>query len=358
MVKGEDMLAARLHQYDPEMRGPDFLVLEQVPDPAIQEPDDVLVRIDGAGVCRTDLHIIEGLWRERSGVVLPYILGHENAGYVEAVGSAVRSVRPGDPVIVHPLITDGLCPACRRGDDMHCEHSQFPGISRDGGFAEYLLTKERSVVRLPDNLQPRAVAPHADAGLTAYHAAKRAARRLAPGQTAVIIGFGGLGHIAFQVLRLLSPVRIIVVDRSDVALGLARELGAEHTVKAGDDDPVEHVRALTDGHGAEVVLDFVGEGEAIAQGLAMTRRAGAYFVIGYGGTVQIPAIELIAEEKAIIGNLVGTYSELLELITLAAEGKIQLTVSYYPLEQVNLALRDLLAGRVKGRAVLVPGKSG
>jgi len=348
------MRAARLHRYDPEFRGPDYLAIDEVPDPAIREADDVIVRIDGAGLCRTDLHIIEGIWRGKVSVELPYTLGHENAGFVEEVGPGVRGFRPGDPVIVHPLITDGVCPACRRGNDMHCENSRFPGLNCDGGFAEYLLTKERNLVRLPDGLQPREVAPHADAGLTASHAAKRAARMLEPGSWAVLIGFGGLGHIAFQVLRHLSPARIVVVDRSELALSLARELGTEHAVLAGP-DVVAEVRELTSGKGAEVVLDFVGEGGSIAQGLAMTRRAGAYFVIGYGGTVEVPAIDLIAEEKSIIGNLVGTYVDLLELMALAGEGKVRLAVTFYPLEQINQAIRDLHEGKIKGRAVVLPG---
>jgi len=347
------MKAARLYQYDPEFKGPEFLRVEEVPDPVIREADDVIIRIGGAGLCRTDLHIIEGIWRSKVNVQLPYILGHENAGWVEEVGPGVRRFKKGDPVIVHPLITDGVCIACRKGNDMHCENGVFPGITRDGGFAEYLLVKERNLVRLPDGIEPKEIAPHADAGLTAYHAAKKAAKILEPGNYAVIIGFGGLGHIAYQVLRALSPARIIVVDRSELALSLARELGAEHLVKASD-TAVEEVLGLTSGKGAEVVLDFVGEGGSIEQGIAMTRNAGFYFVIGYGGTVEVPAIDLIFSEKNIIGNLVGTYTDLVELMTLAAEGKVHLATTYYPLSQVNQAITDLHHGRIKGRAVLIP----
>ncbi|RTH05280.1 D-arabinose dehydrogenase [Thermus scotoductus] len=347
------MKAARLYRYDPEFKGPEFLKIEQVPDPEIREPDDVIVRIGGAGLCRTDLHIIEGIWRSKVNVQLPYILGHENAGWVEEVGPGVRLFKKGDPVIVHPLITDGVCLACRKGNDMHCENGVFPGINRDGGFAEYLLVKERNLVRLPEGVEPRQIAPHADAGLTAYHAAKKAAKLLEPGNYAVIIGFGGLGHIAFQVLRALTPARIIVVDRSDLALSLARELGAEHLVKASN-TAAQEVLDLTQGKGAEVVLDFVGEGGSIEQGLAMTRNAGFYFVIGYGGTVQVPAIDLIFGEKNIIGNLVGTYADLVELMTLAGEGKVHLATTYYPLNQINQAISDLHHGRIKGRAVIIP----
>lgn len=347
------MKAARLYAYDPAFRGPEFLKVEEVPDPEIREPDDVIIRIGGAGLCRTDLHIIEGIWRGKVQVDLPYILGHENAGWVEEAGPGVRRFRRGDAVIVHPLITDGVCPACRRGNDMHCENGVFPGINRDGGFAQYLLVKERNLVRLPDGVEPREVAPHADAGLTAYHAARKAAKVLQPGDHAVIIGMGGLGHIAFQVLRNLSPARIIVVDRSELALELAGELGAEHRVKGGD-GAVREVLDLTGGKGAQAVLDFVGEGGSIDQGLAMTRNAGYYFIVGYGGEIRVPAIDMIFSEKNIIGNLVGTYTDLMELMTLAGEGKVRLATAYYRLDEVNQAIADLHHGRIKGRAVLIP----
>lgn len=347
------MKAARLYRYDPEFRGPEFLKVEQVPEPRITAPDDVVIRVGGAGLCRTDLHIIEGIWREKVNVELPYIPGHENAGWVLATGSGVTRFQVGDPVIVHPLITDGSCPACRRGNDMHCENGSFPGIARDGGFAEYLQVKERNLVRLPPGVEPRQVAPHADAGLTAYHAAAKAARLLQPGDTAVIIGFGGLGHIAYQVLRAKCAARIAVVDRSPLALGLAEELGARHLVRGGD-NAVRDVLALTGGKGAEAVLDFVGEGGSIDQGLAMTRNAGSYYIIGYGGTIRVPAIDMIFSEKNIVGNLVGTYSDLMELMTLAGEGKVHLATVYYPLDEINQAIADLHHGQVRGRAVLIP----
>ena len=265
------MKVTRLHQYDPAFHGPEFLKVEEVPDPKIQDADDVIIRIGGAGLCRTDLHIIEGVWRNKVSVQLPYTPGHENAGWVEGVGPGVRHFKKGDAVIVHPLITDGSCPACRRGNDMHCENGTFPGITRDGGFAQYLQVKERNLVHLPDSVAPKQIAPHADAGLTAYHAANKAAKVLQPGDFAVIIGFGGLGHIAYQVLRAKSAAQIMVVDRSDLALSLAEELGAKHRVRGGD-SAVREVLQLTRGKGAEAVLDFVGEGGSIDQGLAMTRN--------------------------------------------------------------------------------------
>ncbi|MCU1655638.1 MAG: adhA3 [Pseudonocardiales bacterium] len=327
--------------------------LVDVADPEVTSPLDVVVRIGGAGVCRTDLHIIEGQWADKSGVALPYTLGHENAGWVAAVGSAVTNVAVGDAVILHPLVTCGLCRACRDGDDVHCTDSSFPGIDSDGGYAEYLKTTARATIKLDDSLEPVDVAALADAGLTAYHAVAKAARKLRPGDRALVIGAGGLGHIGVQVLRALSSVEMIVVDRNADALALARDLGADHTVVA-DGSHVEQILELTGGHGAEAVIDFVGEGGAIEDGVATLRRNGNYYVIGYGGTLSVPTIDIISTEVNFIGNLVGSYNDLAELMVLAAEGRVTLHTSTYPLADFGQALDDLDHGKVRGRAILVP----
>lgn len=347
------MKAAVLHRFDEKLSAKEFVRYEDVPDPKIEKPTDVIVRIGGAGVCRTDLHIIEGIWRSKVDVPLPYIMGHENAGWVEEVGPGVESVKKGDPVICHPLVTSGHCLACRRGDDMHATDSRFPGINANGGYAEYLLTGERSLIKLPRSLTPKAVAPYTDAGLTAYRAAKKASRHLLPGEYAVVIGAGGLGHIGIQVLKALCAAEIIVVDRSELALGLARECGAHHTVLGGPGE-LDEVMKLTKGHGAEAVIDFVGEGEAVAQGLAMTRNGGYYYIVGYGGKIDMPTIDMIVSEKTIVGNLVGTYPELVELMALADRGLVTLATREYSLSHANDALHDLHHGKIKGRAVLIP----
>lgn len=347
------MKAAVLHQYDETLSGNEFVRYEDVADPKVERPTDVIVRIGGAGVCRTDLHIVEGIWRSKVDVQLPYIMGHENAGWVEEVGPGVEGVRKGDAVICHPLVTSGHCLACRRGDDMHATESKFPGINTDGGYAQYLLTGERSLIKLPKSLAPKDVAPYTDAGLTAYRAAKKASRHLLPGEYAVVIGVGGLGHIGIQVLRALCAAEIIAVDRSETGLSLAKECGAHHVVKA-DSNEVEAVKELTRGNGAEAVLDFVGEGDAVAKGLAMTRNNGVYYIIGYGGKIDLPTIDMITTEKTIVGNLVGTYPELVELMALADRGLVDLATREYKLSEANQALHDLHHGKVKGRAVLIP----
>lgn len=169
--------AARLHEYDEQMNVE--LQLEEVPTPEITAPDDVIVRIGAAGLCRTDLHIIEGVWKDiqdPNRTLLPYTLGHENAGWVEEVGPGVKGIQRGDAVICHPLRTCGVCYGCRWGEDMYCERAKFPGLNCDGGFADYLLTNERALIKLNPNVVPIDVALLADAGITAYRVAKRAAK--------------------------------------------------------------------------------------------------------------------------------------------------------------------------------------
>jgi NAD+-dependent secondary alcohol dehydrogenase Adh1 len=344
------MKAVRLYEYDKRP------VVEDVPEPELGGPHDVLVEVGGAGLCRTDLHIVEGQWAEKSQVVLPYTIGHENAGWVRAVGSAVSTLAPGDPVILHPLVTCGLCRACRAGDDVHCADSRFPGIDSDGGMAELLLTTARSVIKLDPSLRPVDVAALADAGLTAYHAVRKAVPLLYPGTRVVVVGAGGLGHIGVQCLAAMTPAEVIVVDRSPAALDLARGFGATHTVPA-DGTHVDAVLDLTGGEGAHIVFDFVGEKGTEAEGVSMLRRAGSYFVIGYGGHVAIPTIDIISTEINVIGNLVGSYNDLAELMTLAAQGKVRLHTTTYPLDAVVEAMDDLDNGRLQGRGILVPERS-
>jgi NAD+-dependent secondary alcohol dehydrogenase Adh1 len=344
------MKAARLHEYH------DALKLDSVDEPKADGPLDVIVRIGAAGLCRTDLHIQEGQWAEKSQVKLPYTPGHENAGWVHEIGSAVTNVRVGDTVIVHPYISCGLCLPCRKGDDMHCLNGSFPGIDRDGGFADLLKTSARSVVKLDKSLEPKDIAALADAGLTAIHAVKKAIPVLTAGTRAVVIGAGGLGHIGIQCLKAMTPAEIIVIDPSEKALALAGEMGADHTVRV-DGSQADTVKEMTDGLGAEAIIDFVGEKGAIQDGIAMVRDGGFYYVIGYGENIDIPTIDVISREISFIGNLVGTYADLHELMVLTAQGKVTLHTSTYPLDAINDAMADLDGGRLQGRGILIPAEA-
>jgi NAD+-dependent secondary alcohol dehydrogenase Adh1 len=341
------MKAARLHAYHEPLK------LDSVEEPKAVGPLDVVVRIGAAGLCRTDLHIQEGQWAEKSGVQLPYTPGHENAGWVHEIGSAVTNMERGDTVIVHPFINCGLCKFCRAGDDMHCLNGSFPGIDRDGGFAEFLHTSARSVVKLDRSLEPKDIAALADAGLTAIHAVKKAIPVLGAGTRAVVIGAGGLGHIGIQCLKAYTPAEIIVIDPSEKALALAGEMGADQTVKV-DGSQVDKVKEMTDGLGAEAIIDFVGEKGAIDDGIAMLQDGGFYYVIGYGENINIPTIDVISREISFIGNLVGAYNDLVDLMTLTAQGKITLHTTTYPLDAINDAMADLDGGRLQGRGILIP----
>ena len=328
------------------------LELVERPDPEPVRRRDVVVRVGGAGVCATDLHAIDGLM-EAVGVRLPVVLGHENAGWVHATGDDVTTARVGDPVLLYPPYSCGLCVSCRRGLDMHCERHQFTGLTRDGGFADYVLVDERSLVPLPAGIEPAAVAPHADAGITAYHAVKRLVPRLGPGSSVAVIGVGGVGHIALQLLRVLGASDVIAVDTDERRRRLARELGA-HEVLGEQDDVAGAVREATDGRGVDVVVDFVGSDTTHASSMEMLARHGFYSVVGYGGMLTVPSVGLIGAEHTIAGNLVGSWVDLWELLQLHARGDVTLRAESHALASVNDVLDALRAGDVTGRAVLVP----
>lgn len=340
------MRAALLSEYG----RPLDLIERPVPEPT--RPDHVLVRVGGAGVCATDLHAIDGLM-EPAGVSLPRVLGHENAGWVDAVGHMVSTVQAGDPVIVYPAHSCGLCPPCRRGQDMHCDRHEFTGLSVDGGFADYVLVTERSIIKLPAGVEPSAIAAHADAGITAYHAVRRLAHLALPGTTAVVIGVGGVGHIAIQLLRELGSSSVVAIETDERRRRLAHEVGADEVLDGGG-DVASAVRELTGGRGAEFVLDFVGTDDTHAAGVAMLARAGTYSIVGYGGTVSQPSAALVGQEHAVTANLVGTWPDLWELLELHARGRLTLRVETHPLTAINDVLDKLRAGDVTGRAVLVP----
>jgi NAD+-dependent secondary alcohol dehydrogenase Adh1 len=347
------MKAARLYEYDPKMNV--NLKIENVKEPTIMGPNDVIIKVGAAGLCRTDLHIIEGVWKDimdTKGDLLPYIMGHENAGWVEDVGSNVKSVKAGDAVICHPLRSCGICLNCRHGEDMHCNDSLFPGLGLDGGFAEYLLTSERSLIKLNPNITPLDVAPMADAGITAYRAAKKAAKALRPGAYCVIVGVGGLGHIALQCLQAISGCRTIAVDREAGARNLCKELGADYVLDGGP-NVVEEIRQITGG-GAHVVMDFVGELGVENKCWQMARQGGQVIMIGYGGKIEVPTVQLVVQEMSIGGSLVGNYTELVELMELNADGKVKMHYTQYKLDDINTALSDFKNRKFSGRGVIVP----
>ena len=342
------MKAIAVHAYGQPPR------LDDVPEPEASGPDDVVVRIGGAGLCRTDLHIMDGWFADAIPADLPLDLGRENAGWVHAVGPAVEHLAVGDPVICHPNLTCGVCRPCRVGDDMRCVRGpSLPGLMCAGGMAELFKTRARAVVKLAPEAAPAEVAALADAGLTAYHAVRKAVPELGPGTAAVAVGAGGLGHIGIQCLKAMTPASVIAVDTSEEALKLAGSWGADHEVRA-DGQQAQQVRDLT-GQGADAVFDFVGEDATIGDSVAMLRPGGTYYLVGYGGTVTLPTMAMVLGEITVAANLIGTYADLADLVTLADQGTVVLHSSRYPLEAANDAIDDLRHGRIRGRAVLIPG---
>ncbi|MFS0897157.1 NAD(P)-dependent alcohol dehydrogenase [Mycolicibacterium litorale] len=342
------MKAVRLYDYH---KPP---TVEEVPEPVLRGALDVIVQIGGAGVCRTDLHIIEGQWDQVMDPTLPYTLGHENAGWIVEVGAGVTNVAVGDAVIVHPQPSCGLCFPCRCGEDMLCDDAYFPGVSNhDGGMAEYLRTSARACVKLHPGTEPADVAALADAGLTAYHAVRKAIPLLPPGTTAVVQGIGGLGHIGIQALAALTATTIVAVDTNPAALELGSSSGADHIVLA-DGSHLDHIAEITHGRGADVVFDFVAEGGAEQDAWSMTANGGSLYVIGYGGELRAATADFVLGQRNVVGNSVGSHRELVELMELAHTGRIALHCQRYPLDAAAQAFDDLANERVRGRAVLVP----
>jgi D-arabinose 1-dehydrogenase-like Zn-dependent alcohol dehydrogenase len=232
---------------------------------------------------------------------------------------------------------------------MHCERHQFYGLTRDGGFADYLLVDERSLVPLPAGVEPADVAPHSDAGITAYHAVKKLLPRLVPGSTSVVIGVGGVGHIALQLLKVMGAGAVIGVDTDERRRALAKELGADDVLADTAD-----VREATNGAGADVVLDFVATDATHAAGLDALARRGLYSTVGYGGMISVPSVAMVVGESTIAGNLVGSWIDLWELMQLHGRGDVTLKTQMHPLDAVNDVLDALREGEITGRAVLVP----
>jgi NAD+-dependent secondary alcohol dehydrogenase Adh1 len=325
----------------PDLAGK-LVEITEVPLPEPRGLHDIVVRIAGAGVCRTELHILEG----GIPVELPHVLGHENAGYVEAVGSAVQSVEVGDPVLCYPFLTDGPGSPERHGQDQWDPGKITPGIDAPGGFATHLLSHERAMITLPPGTDPTDLAPLTDAGLAAYRACTKLDLR--PGDMVVVIGAGGLGHIAIQILAATSPAKVVALDVRSEALALAADCGASAAMQP------EELSSYLDGAPPTAVLDFVGSDSTALQGIGMLGYGGHYVAVGVGGAINVPVFDLVGGEKKIEGVYVGSYRDLVEVTELALSGKVIPQITRYPLDRANQALMDLHSGRILGRAVLVP----
>jgi propanol-preferring alcohol dehydrogenase len=325
-----------------------------VPEPG---PGEVLIRVGGAGACHSDLHIFEYPPGKRPWVP-PFTIGHENAGWVEELGTGVTGVSVGDAVAVYGPWGCGRCRACRESKENYCElmatqNALGGGLGRDGGMAEYMLVPSARLLVPLGDLHPSEAAPLTDAALTPYHAIKRSLHRLHPGTTAVVIGVGGLGHMAVQILRALSGAQIVAVDLDPAKLALAAESGADSTVTSGQ-SAADEVRELTRGLGAELVLDFVGATSTIALAGACVRAEGDVTIVGAAGGEITWRFGALPPEVSLSNTFWGSGTDLIDVLELARQGRIRAHIERFPLDRVDEAYDRLRAGTIQGRAVIVP----
>jgi len=342
------MKAARLHHYG------EALVVEDVPTPR-PGPGEVVVRVEGAGFCHSDIHVMDGEIQILPR--LPLTLGHENAGIVDAIGSGVAGVREGDAVAVFGGWGCGRCDYCITGHEQLCGTPQWAGLSiYDGGYAEYLLVPhERYLVKL-SKLKPTDAAPLTDAALTPYRAIKKALPLLEPDHYALVVGLGGLGQYGLKLLKLLSGCPVIVVDVQDQKLRLARELGAMHALNGNDPEVAGKIREITGGRGVNASFDFVGTDTTLALAVGATRSLGKVSQIGLaGGAARMKVLENTRFEVQFEATLWGTIKELREVIALAETGALtSIPIERAPLDQINDVYARLKRGAIEGRAVITP----
>jgi propanol-preferring alcohol dehydrogenase len=324
-----------------------------IPTPSAGE---VLIKVAAAGICHSDLHVMEAA----PGALpyeLPFTLGHEVAGWVVEHGPGVTAYRVGDGVAVHGIWACGQCVRCLAGRENYCARRVGPvggGLGRDGGLADYLLVPaERFLVPL-EGLDPTIAAPLTDAGLTSYHAISRSLDRVGVGGVAVVIGIGGLGHLAVQILRAISAATIIAVDQRAGALDLAVRCRA-HEVSTGGADAREVVRRASDDRGADLVLDFVGAASTLQLAAELVAVDGDLTIVGSaGGSLLTGKTTGLPVGCRVSAPFWGTRAELADVLSLARRGLIQPEIERFPLGDVLAVYDKLAAGGIVGRAVMCP----
>lgn len=319
-------------------------------------PGQILIEIGGAGVCHSDLHVME----EEFGFSKPFTLGHENAGWVREIGDGVRGFSEGDAVAVYGPWGCGHCHACQQSMENYCEnHAEMEGmgggLGLDGGMAEYMLVPSARLLVPLGDLAPSEAAPLCDAALTPYHAIKRSLPLLHADTTVVVLGVGGLGHMAVQLLRALAPAPIIAGDVDDAKLQQAGSLGADYTVNtANAADAAKQILSITGAKGAGLVLDCVGVQATVDLGARLLGRNSAWTIVGLGGGRHDFRHGSTPYGTTVTIPYWGSRTELIEVIAMARSGRIHAEITEYPLQQAVDVYSRLKAGEIRGRAVLVP----
>jgi len=334
--------------------GRDTVELQQIDDPE-PGPGEVRIRVAANGICHSDVHAVAHA--DVAPFLVPRTLGHETTGWVERLGSGVQGLEIGSPVGVYSLISCYACPSCLSGEVNLCRRRFPPALAfnSDGGMADYMLAPADNLVPLGE-ADPVAAAPLIDAGISSYRGVRLVRDRLRPGSRLVIIGIGGLGHMAVQIAKATTAAEIIAVDVDDDRLALAKRLGADRAVRI-DDDPVEQIRAWCHGLGAEAVLDYVGVDQTVALGRDVVATGGQVIMTGLGGGVVPVAAEhgqLLPHGVDVSISIYGSRQDLREASALMAAGLLKVTSTTYSLDDARSAWDDLLGGRVLGRAIVVP----
>ena len=368
------MLSARIHEYQKP------LILEETRRPVIVKGEQVLVRVGATGLCHSDLHLINGDWKDTIPLNLPLIPGHEVAGWVEEIGNSVPEgvLNKGDTVAVFAGWGCGICIQCKNGDEQLCNFARWPGIISNGGFSEYInVDSYRFLVKVCQNnndnnydsnksrtkakkLTAEEIAPLTDAGLTPYRAIKKIRNMLGPGKSIAIVGIGGLGYYGVQYAKILGQsANVIALDRKEEKLHLAESVGADSTVNTSKSMNIGNIREevlkITSGKGIDVVIDCVGAENTIYDSIRLLNKRGILVVVGLFGTnIMIPLVPSVTNEYSLFGSLWGNYSELREVIELAKGGRLKHHIQKFTLNEINKAMSLLKDGKIIGRAVITP----
>jgi alcohol dehydrogenase, propanol-preferring len=331
----------------------------QTPKP---KGSQVLIKIQSSGVCHSDVHVWEGYYEgidgqplktADRGVKYPLTPGHEIAGIVDGLGEQVEGFSKNDKVLVYPWIGEGLCPACRIGEENLCDKPRSLGIYTDGGYAEYVLVPSyKYLVKIGDDMDTDISAPLSCAGLTSYGAVKNA--NLKPADNVVIVGTGGLGLMAIQLAKAVTGAKIIAMDLDDKKLDVAKKNGADNTINSKKEDPVKAIMELTDKLGADAVIDFVNASKTVETDMQFLRRRARLVLVGlFGGELKLALVTMPTRAYKIIGSYTGTLSDMVELVSLARRRVIKPVVSNrFKLDQATDALTMLKEGKILGRGVI------
>jgi propanol-preferring alcohol dehydrogenase len=349
------MKAARMHEYGKR------LVQEDVPVPAIK-PDEILVQVKACGMCRSDVQLVDGYFRSYADLPMPVTLGHEITGVVHKIGGIVpesAGFREGDHVVVSPGWGDGTCRHCQIGNTHICPNVRWPGFGPYGGFAEFLPVPARYLIKVDKHLEFEKLAPLTDAGLTPYRGIKklRDARALGPNRVLGVLGVGGLGGYAVQYAKLLGAgATVVAFARNPDKLAIAKNYGADHivTIKGKSASDIgKELRQATGQEDLDAIIDCAGAPEMMQLGFSLLSISGHYADVGLvGDRIDVPLFPRVSREQTFHGSFWGNYTDLSEIMALAAQDKIRHTVTVIHFEQINEYIERLRTGKVVGRAVV------